>query len=62
MCLLYVGGEGRSGVALLILLIVLNFMKIAEVFLLRCRRVMYRQHDMVIGRNNRPVERSVVAA
>ena len=44
------------------ILILLNFMNIAnaEVFLLRRRRMMYcRQHVMVIGRNKRPVERTV---
>ena len=42
------------------ILILLNYTNIAEVFPLRRRRVMYRLHVMVIGRNNRPVKRSVV--
>ena len=54
-------GEGGSGVASHIL-ILLNFMNIAKrrSFLPRRRRTRYcRQHTMVIGRNKRPVERTV---
>ena len=46
-------GEGGSGVALEIL-ILLNFINIAErqsLSAIRRRRVMHRQHVMVIGRN-----------
>ena len=59
-CVYVVVGRG-SGVALQIL-ILLKFLKIAERrrFLLRRRRVIYKQHVMVIGRNKRSVKRSVV--
>ena len=55
-------GEEGSGVALQFL-ILLNFINIAErrsFSAIRRRRVMYRHHVMVMGRNKRPVERSVV--
>ena len=46
--------EGESDVALHILILI-NFLNIAE-----RRSFLYRQHVMVIARNKRPVERSVV--
>ena len=56
-------GEGGSGVALQIL-ILLNFMNIAErrsfSATSQASDVLYRQHIIVIGRNKRPVERIVV--
>ena len=61
-------GEGGTGVALLVLLllIVSNFINIAKrrsfSAILQASDVAYRQHDMVIGRNKRPVERFVVTA
>ena len=56
--------EGESGVALHILILI-NFLNIAErrsfSVTSQASDVLYRQHVMVIGRNKRPVERSVVA-
>ena len=55
--------ERRSGVASHIL-ILLNFMNIAKrrsfTATSQASDVLYRQHVMVIGRNKRPVERTVV--
>ena len=54
-------GEGRSGTVLQILML-LNFINIAKrlSFSASAKRVMYRQHAMVIRRNKSPVECSVV--
>ena len=54
-------GEGRSGVVLQILML-LNFMNIAKRQSVSAspKRVMYRQHAIVIGRKKSPVECSVV--
>ena len=58
----YVGGERWVGRGFLQILILLNFLNTAERrnFLLRRRRVTYRQHVTLIRRNIRPVERSIV--
>ena len=57
----YVGGGRWVGRCFLQMLILLNFINIAKL-LLRRGQVTYRQQVMVIRRNKRPVERSVVVA